>query len=104
MYVRGNDKRLKVEYDTLQKVKNNLLEGKHVRFLEWDEKEMGLESFVSSKFINFFQKNPLTLGLIIGHVFMKAKFVGPAPSLGGVQILIPNEGNGRFEQTFVLDC
>ena len=58
MYVRGNDKRLKVEYDTLQKVKNNLLEGKHVRFLEWDEKEMGLESFVSSKFINFFQKNP----------------------------------------------
>ena len=73
MYVRGNDKRLKVEYDTLQKVKNNLLEGKHVRFLEWDEKEMGLESFVSSKFINFFQKNPLTLGLIIGHVFMKAK-------------------------------
>ena len=54
MYVRGNDKRLKVEYDTLQKVKNNLLEGKHVRFLEWDEKEMGLESFVSSKFMNVF--------------------------------------------------
>ena len=95
MYVRGNDKRLKVEYDTLQKVKNNLLEGKHVRFLEWDEKEMGLKSFVSCKFINFFQKNPVKI---------QAKFVGPAPSLGAVQILIPNEGNGRFEQTFVLDC
>ena len=41
VYVRGNDKRLKVEFETLKKVKDNLLEGKHIRFLEWDEKETG---------------------------------------------------------------
>ena len=82
MYVRGNDKRLKVEYDTLQKVKNNLLEGKHVRFLEWDEKEMGLESFVSSKFINFFQRNPVTLGPIIGHVFYEGHICRSGPQFG----------------------
>merc|ERR1711970_1338654 len=40
LYVRGGDKRLKIEYETLQKVKTNLNEGKHVRFLDWDEKEM----------------------------------------------------------------
>ena len=41
VYVRGNDKRLKAEFETLKKVKDNLLEGKHIRFLEWDEKETG---------------------------------------------------------------
>ena len=39
VYVRGNDKRLKAEFETLKKVKENLLEGKHIRFLEWEEKE-----------------------------------------------------------------
>merc|ERR1711990_290812 len=42
LYVRGNDKRLKAEFETLKKIKDNLLEGKHIRFLEWDEREMDI--------------------------------------------------------------
>merc|ERR1712170_296279 len=39
LYIRGNDKKFKDEYDTLKKVKAALDEGKHVRFLEWSDKE-----------------------------------------------------------------
>jgi len=40
LYVRGNDKKLKEEFEVLTKVKNALDEGKHVRFLEWNEREV----------------------------------------------------------------
>jgi len=40
LYVRGNDKKLKEEFEVLTKVKNALEEGKHVRFLEWNEREV----------------------------------------------------------------
>merc|ERR1711955_30976 len=37
LYVRGNNKTLKAEYECLQKVKANLDEGKHIRFLDWND-------------------------------------------------------------------
>jgi len=40
LYVRGNDKKLKEEFEVLTKVKNALEEGKHVRFLDWNEREV----------------------------------------------------------------
>jgi len=42
LYVRGNDKKLKEEFEVLTKVKNALEEGKHVRFLEWNEREVDI--------------------------------------------------------------
>lgn len=42
VYVRGNDKKLKEEFEVLTKVKNALEEGKHVRFLEWNEREVDI--------------------------------------------------------------
>lgn len=42
LYVRGNDKKFKDEYDTLLKVRDALNEGKHVRFMEWSEKEIDI--------------------------------------------------------------
>jgi obg-like ATPase 1 len=42
LYVRGNDKKLKEEFEVLTKVKNALEEGKHVRFLEWNEREVAI--------------------------------------------------------------
>jgi len=42
LYVRGNDKKLKEEFEVLTKVKNALVEGKHVRFLEWNEREVDI--------------------------------------------------------------
>lgn len=52
LYVRGNNKTLKVEYETLEKVKKSLDEGKHIRFLEWNENEMDILNkylFLTSK-------------------------------------------------------
>merc|ERR1712212_532881 len=42
LYVRGNNKTLKAEYECLQKVQTNLNEGKHIRFLEWNDTEMDI--------------------------------------------------------------
>ena len=42
MYVRGNNKTLKAEYECLVKVKENLTNGNHIRFLEWNEIEMDI--------------------------------------------------------------
>merc|ERR1712110_865811 len=42
LYVRGNDKKYKDEFDTLVKVREGLEAGKHVRFLEWSEKEIDI--------------------------------------------------------------
>jgi len=42
LYVRGNNKTLKAEYECLVKVKENLTNGNHIRFLEWNEIEMDI--------------------------------------------------------------
>ena len=52
VYVRGNNKTLKAEFETLEKVKKNLDEGKHIRFLEWNDNEMDILNkylFLTSK-------------------------------------------------------
>lgn len=52
LYVRGNNKTLKTEYETLEKVKKNLDAGNHIRFLEWNDNEMEILNkylFLTSK-------------------------------------------------------
>ena len=82
VYVRGNDKRLKAEFETLKKVKDNLLEGKHIRFLEWDEKETGYNQRCIYR-------------------VMISPIHGPGNLIPSY---ISSKGNGRSEQAFVLDC
>ena len=40
MYIRGNNKTLKAEYECLEKVQKNLKDGKHIRFLDWNDNEV----------------------------------------------------------------
>ena len=40
MYIRGNNKTLKAEYECLEKVQKNLQDGKHIRFLDWNDNEI----------------------------------------------------------------
>jgi len=42
LYVRGNNKTLKAEYECLKKVHENLTAGKHIRFMEWNDNEMDI--------------------------------------------------------------
>jgi len=42
LYVRGNNKTLKAEYECLKKVHDNLEAGKHIRFMEWNDNEMDI--------------------------------------------------------------
>lgn len=42
LYVRGNNKTLKTEYETLERVKKCLNDGNHIRFQEWNDNEIDI--------------------------------------------------------------